>query len=196
MRLLSLDTSFSFFNFSLIEEGEVKLLHYYDSSRKTLENLPAMLLEVGVDPLQCDAFAVSVGVGYLTSLRIGVTFMKTVAYTLNKPIVSYENLSLLAKNTPGDYPKLPYLRVSNNLFYRVVEKAQISEVKLFKGEKLTGLGISLECFSEHKLGDRQVFYPFFPFSAYGGVFAWDFLQRDPSGEDPFKIEPLYVKPPA
>jgi tRNA A37 threonylcarbamoyladenosine modification protein TsaB len=195
MRILSLDTSFSFFNLSVVEEGRVKLIHYIDTKRKTLENIPKVLSELCLRPESFDAFAVSVGVGYLTSVRIGVTFMKTVAYTLKKPIVSYENLYLMGRFTPVPEPKIPYLKVSTNLFYRLFDKGKVSEVKIFSGEKLRGTGISILHVSDTGLGDREFFHPFFPFSAYGGIYAHEFLMDNPEGEDLFSIEPLYLKPP-
>ncbi|WP_457601256.1 tRNA threonylcarbamoyladenosine biosynthesis protein TsaB [Hydrogenivirga sp.] len=195
MRILSLDTSFSFFNLSVVEDGKVVLIHYVDLEKKTLENLPHVLAELCIKPSDFDAFAVSVGVGYLTSIRIGITFMRTTAYTLKKPIVSYENLYLLGRFTPAPLPKLPFLRVSTNVFYRVFEEDGVSDVKLFKGERLTGFGISLEVFSGEGITEEKFLHPFFPFSAYGGVYAHEFLKENPEGESIFDIEPLYMKPP-
>jgi tRNA threonylcarbamoyladenosine biosynthesis protein TsaB len=40
MRLLSIDTSFSFFNLSVVEEGNLSTLYYEDSKKKGLELLP------------------------------------------------------------------------------------------------------------------------------------------------------------
>ena len=195
MRIFSLDTSFSFFNFSIIEDGEVKLLHYVDSSRKTLENLPKVLSDQGIDLSEFDAFAVSVGVGYLTSLRIGVTFMKTTAYLYKKPIVSFENLYLLGRFTPSPYPRVPFLKVSTNLFYRVLEEKAFSEVKLHRGEKVEGYGVSLKRFSGVEFIEECFYHPFFPFSAYGGLYAHEFLKENPEVENLFEVEPLYLKPP-
>ena len=195
MRILSIDTSYSFLNFSIIKDGKVEFLHYIDSNKKTLENMPKVLNDMCIRPEDFDAFAVSVGVGYLTSLRIGVTFVKTWAYTLKKPIVSFKNLDILSEFTPVEYPKIPYLKVSNNIFYRIFEKNKESEIRIYKGEKLKGIGISLEMFKEIKLGEKQYFHPFFPFSAYGGIYAYRFLEKNPEGENVFNIEPVYVKPP-
>jgi len=197
LRILSLDTSFSFFNLSVIEEGRVRLLHYIDSDKKTLQNLPTVLAELCIRPEEFDAFAVSVGVGYLTSVRIGLTFMKTTAYLLQKPIVPYENLELLARFTPAPFPRVPYLRISTNVFYRVCTGENLlSEVKIYRGEKLRGTGISLSILSADSLGEEVYLHPLFPFSAYGGIYAHSFLQEKPEGADIFSIEPLYLKPPA
>jgi len=197
MKILSIDTSFSFFNLSVVEDGEVKLIHYTDSERKTLQNLPPLLADLCIRPEEFDAFAVSIGVGYLTSVRIGITFVKTTAYLLKKPVVAYENLALLARFTPAPFPRIPYLRVSRNLFYRLSEGEDLlSEVRIYRGEELAGTGISLQKFSEDGIGSSRFLHPFFPFSAYGGVYAYGVLKEKPEGDDIFGIEPLYLKPPA
>jgi len=55
--------------------------------------------------------------------------------------------------------------------------------------------VSLETFSEDKLGEEQFYHPLFPFSAYGGIYAYGYLQENPEGENLLEIEPLYLKPP-
>jgi tRNA A37 threonylcarbamoyladenosine modification protein TsaB len=47
MRLLSIDTSFSFFNLSVVEEGKLSMLYYEDSKKKGLELLPTLLNKLG-----------------------------------------------------------------------------------------------------------------------------------------------------
>ncbi len=195
MRIFSLDCSFSFFNFSVVEEGKLVLLHYEDTSKKTLQNLPALFVKEGIKLEGFDAFAVSVGVGYLTSLRIGVTFMKTVAYLLGKPIVPYENLLLLGRFMRILPCRIPYLRVSSNLFYRVFDGEEATEVRLHKGEKLKGVGITLRGMESEGITSETLTLPFFPFSAYGALYAYEFLREKPEGVDPFSVEPLYIKPP-
>ena len=194
MRILSLDCSFSFFNFSVSEGDKLILLRYEDTSKKTLQNLPALFEKEGIKLEEFDAFAVSVGVGYLTSLRIGITFMKTAAYLLGKPIVPYENLLLLGRFVEAPTPKIPYLRVSSNLFYRVFD-GKVTEVKLHKGEKLRGTGITLKGMESQSIASKTLAVPLFPFSAYGALYAYEFLKEKPEGADPFSVEPLYIKPP-
>ena len=196
MRLLSLDTSFSFINFSVIEEGKVTLFKYVDNDKKALENIPTIMESEGIRVEDFDAFAVSRGVGYLTSVRIGVTFMKTLAYLHKKPILSYENLYILGSYTEVAYPRIPFLKVSRNIFYRVFETGAVSEIKLLgKGEKLSGRCITLKQFAEFSPTEEVFTYQIFPFSAYGGMWAWEKLRENPEGENLFLLEPVYLKPP-
>ncbi|MFN4012493.1 MAG: tRNA threonylcarbamoyladenosine biosynthesis protein TsaB [Aquificaceae bacterium] len=183
MRLLSLDTSFSFINLSLIEDGKV-VLHYYEDGedKKTLEYIPALLTRLDLRAEEVDAFAVSLGVGYLTSLRIGITFMKTLAYLTKKPIVGYENLHMMCQFLKP--AKRCALRVSSNIFLRDCEKGKIEVLKDVEGVEVVG-------FSFQGLGSLE----FFPFSLYGGLWAYKRLKEGYKGDDPLLLEPVYLKPP-
>lgn len=191
MRIFSLDTSFSFLNFSVIDDGKLAFLCYLDNSKKTLENLPKVLSEYNIKPQDYEAFAISVGIGYLTSVRIGITFIKTWAYLFNKPVVGYENLKMMAKYIPADFPKIPCLKVSNTVFYRIAEKDGISEVKTSKECPYYGHTISLK---GHYIQNSNIVIEFFPFSAYGGIYAYEKLSAGYQGDNLFFLEPLYVKP--
>ncbi len=190
MRIFSLDTSFSFLNFSVIDEGKVTFLCYLDNSKKTLENLPKVLADYNIRPQDYDAFAICVGVGYLTSVRIGITFIKGWAYLFNKPVVGYENLELMAKHTHTNFPKIPCLKVSHTIFYRIVEEDKISEIKSAKACPPQGYVISLK---DHAIEGSNVVLEFFPFSAYGGIYAYEKLRSGYQGDDLFFLEPIYVK---
>lgn len=181
MRLLSLDTSFSFLNLTLIEDGKVVLYHYVDDGKKTLEHIPTLLKKLDISPEDVDAYAVSLGVGYLTSLRIGITFMKTIAYLTQKPIVGYENLHIMCTYIKG--AKRVALKVSNNIFCMDCKKGVIETLKE-AGTEVIGLKIQ-------GLGDLD----FFPFSLYGGLWAYERLKEGYKGDDPMLLEPIYLKPP-
>ncbi len=188
MRLFSLDTSFSSVNLTVVEDGRVALHHWIEDRKKTLEHLPSLLRELKVEPEEMDAFAVSVGVGYLTSLRIGITFMKTLAYLSGKPIVGYENLSLMCQFVRLPEEKVVALRVSSNVFCRVCRESQVGEVQPLVESDLPLVGLASQ-----DLGDFRLEY--FPFSLYGGLWAYNRLKEGYRGDEPMLLEPLYLKPP-
>jgi len=191
MKILSLDTSFSFLNLSVLENGKLTLIYYEDSNKKSLELLPTVLRKLGLEPKDFDAFCVSIGVGYLTSLRVGITFMKTLAYINQKPIYTYENLELMLKYTLTPPPKSAFLKVSRNLFYRVSDGSSLSPVKVWKGEPLEGSVIALR---SHSVDFANYQLDFFPFSAYGALLAYERFLSGDEGEDVFKLEPYYINP--
>ncbi len=193
MRIFSLDTSFSFLNFSVIEDGKVTFIYYLDSKRKTLELLPNILEENGIDLSSFSGFAVSKGIGYLTSLRIGITFMKTWAYIYNVPLIAFENLKLMALYSTIDYPKVPYLKVSSYIFYQIFHSNnEHSDIKIFSGETIEGVGITLPFWNE-RICKENIILEFFPFSAYGGLYAYNILKEGKSQEDIFGLEPIYIR---
>jgi len=192
LRILSIDTSFAFTNISVICEGKIELLHYIHTDKKTLENMPVILEKIGIDLSEFSAFAVSRGVGYLTSVRIGITFVKTWAYLYEKPVISYENLDILAKYTYSEYPKVPYLKVSSHLIYKVIGERGNSGIKIYKGEDIEGTGITLP-FWKDRICKNNIVLPFFPFSAFGGLYAYERLRDSQDGDDVFKLEPVYIK---
>ncbi|MFN7064719.1 MAG: tRNA threonylcarbamoyladenosine biosynthesis protein TsaB [Aquificaceae bacterium] len=178
MRLLSLDTSFSSVNLTLIEDGRVVLHHYVDDGKKTLEHLPLLLTRLGIQAQEMDAFAVSLGVGYLTPLRIGITFMKTIAYLSQRPIVGYENLSLMCEFTKN--AKKVALKVSHNIFCKSCKEGNIEVLKDPEGlSQVVGLEDLV----------------FFPFSLHGGLWAYRKLREGYIGDDPIRLEPIYLRDP-
>ncbi|RMH00686.1 MAG: tRNA (adenosine(37)-N6)-threonylcarbamoyltransferase complex dimerization subunit type 1 TsaB [Aquificota bacterium] len=192
MLLFSLDTSFSFFNFTLIEDGKVLLHHFVNTEKKTLELLPSELKRWGIELDKISAFAVSVGVGYLTSLRIGITFTKTLAYLAKKPVFAYENLELMCRYVKALEPKVCLLKVSNNLFYRTCQDNHISPVKMVSSLREVPEG-NLITLKLQALGGYELEY--FPFSLYGGLWAYEKLKEGHQGENIMLLEPIYLKPP-
>lgn len=190
MRILSLDTSFSAINLTVLEEGKVVLHHCVDDRKKTLEHLPALLKRLDIYPEEMDAFAVSLGVGYLNSLRIGITFIKTLAYLSKKPVFGYENLHLMCLFVKCPQKKRVVLKVSNNLFCRVCDGEQVSDIEVLKDPSTS---LPLVGLSSQGTGEFQIEY--FPFSLYGALWAYRRLSEGYGGDDPMLLEPVYLRPP-
>jgi tRNA threonylcarbamoyladenosine biosynthesis protein TsaB len=105
MKLLILDTSTSVFTVA-ISQGE-KLLGEAtgESGHLTAARLvPAvqnLFADCGLAPAELDGLAVTVGPGAFTGLRVGLAFIKGLAYAVNKPVVGLSSLQLLAMNAAG-----------------------------------------------------------------------------------------------
>jgi tRNA threonylcarbamoyladenosine biosynthesis protein TsaB len=65
-------------------------------ARSLIPEIVTFLGRRGLELKDVDAFAVSVGPGSFTGLRVGVTFAKTAAYALDRPLVAVETFSALA----------------------------------------------------------------------------------------------------
>lgn len=102
MKVLSLDTCNEVMGVAVCE-GKVVLGEVVTNIKKnhSVRIMPAvqmLLKEVHLEPKDLDRIAVACGPGSYTGVRIGVTVAKTLAYTLNIPIVGISSLEVLAQN--------------------------------------------------------------------------------------------------
>lgn len=101
---LGIDTSHTPLAVAIVKDDQV--LAEYKSSLKITHSIGAMpaieelLKKADIKPSDIDAIAVAEGPGSYTGVRIGVTIGKTLAWTLNVPIVSVSSLQALAGNAP------------------------------------------------------------------------------------------------
>ncbi len=100
MYFLSFETSTK--NFSLALSQDEKVLRYRNlASASVLEDaiLPAVdkILEAAKLPFnKVDAFAIALGPGSFTSLRVGLSTVKAFALSTNKPIVGIPSMDIVA----------------------------------------------------------------------------------------------------
>lgn len=108
MKILAFDTSNKPLTVAVVEDG--KCLARMDSSEEKthsvslLPDIQASLKKSGLGVNDMDMIAVAAGPGSYTGVRIAVTVAKTLAFTLDKPLVGISSLQLLAAN--GDDGKL------------------------------------------------------------------------------------------
>ncbi len=99
---LGIDTSNTPLAVAIMKDEQV--LAEYKSSMKvthsigTMPAIEELMAKAGIQPKELDAIAVSHGPGSYTGVRIGVTIGKTLAWTLDKPIVQVSSLEVLAGN--------------------------------------------------------------------------------------------------
>ena len=105
MKILSIDTSSSICSIAILENKNViKEMHNY-SEKEHSETLMPMIDELfkstnlSLDDI--NLIACSVGPGSFTGIRVGLTVAKTMAYTLNIPIVSVSSLEVMASGKAG-----------------------------------------------------------------------------------------------
>lgn len=87
---------------ALVQDGKViaevvqhiKITH----SAGAMPAIEELCVKASIKPAEIDAIAVSEGPGAYTGVRIGVTLAKTLAWTLQKPLVGVSSLRVLAVN--------------------------------------------------------------------------------------------------
>lgn len=102
MKALAIDTSNLVMGVSVVEDGKV-LGEIITNLKKnhSIRLMPAiadLLKEVNVKPKELDRIIVAKGPGSYTGVRIGVTTAKSLAWSLNIPIVGISSLEVLAQN--------------------------------------------------------------------------------------------------
>jgi tRNA threonylcarbamoyladenosine biosynthesis protein TsaB len=100
MKLLSIDTSNYPLGIALIEEG--KVIGEYITNLKKNHSVRAMtaieqlLKDCDTDPKELSKIVVANGPGSYTGVRIGVTLAKTLAWSLNIPLIPVSSLAVQA----------------------------------------------------------------------------------------------------
>ena len=106
MKLLALSTSGPSASAALLEDGVLlafrKAPHGPAHSETILPIAEELLRERGLCACDMDAFAVDVGPGSFTGVRIGVSTTNALAYATGKSIIPVDSLTALSYNAPGD----------------------------------------------------------------------------------------------
>ena len=215
MLILSLDTSYSYANFTLFDtEKRIPIITYGEErGRKALEIFPKIFEDLGVDIKSVDAFAVNLGPGYSTGLRVGVSMFKTYAWVSKKPLFTYTSFECFTSfaNEEGKY--LTVLKVSRYWVYGIWEKTfegwkelkkpsvldeeAIEELITLKDLKLI---IPFRFEEEFESVEKRIpligkiVLPLAGFSEVGAVLAYEKSRRG-AAADILKVEPVYFRPP-
>lgn len=103
MRVLAIDTSNYVLGISLIDEEKVIGEHItnvkVNHSVRVMPAIEQLMKECGVVPADLTKIVVAKGPGSYTGVRIGVTIAKTLAWSLNIPLVGVSSLEIIAAST-------------------------------------------------------------------------------------------------
>lgn len=169
MKILAIDTSTMLGGIAITDDSlgliaEVRLNVKSTHSERLMTEIDHILRQAGLTLSDMDVFAVAIGPGSFTGLRIGLSTVKGLSYVTGKPIVSVPTLEALAWNFPYcNYPVCTMLDArkkevyaalflwDNNGFIRLIDEVSIKvnellgNVKLFTNESVifTGEGVLL-----------------------------------------------------
>lgn len=110
MRVLAVDCTTERESVALVNDGdvlaEVRFARSGLPSRQLLPAVEFLLRSVGVNPESLDAYAVTVGPGSFTGLRVGIATVQGLALALARPCLGLSTLDVLAARIEGAAPFL------------------------------------------------------------------------------------------
>lgn len=104
MKILAVETSTMMGSVAIMDEGgliaEYRLNIKATHSERLMRTIDEVLKDSGLRLKDLDGYAVSIGPGSFTGLRIGLSTVKGLAYITKKPIAAIPTLDALAFNIP------------------------------------------------------------------------------------------------
>jgi len=213
MRILGIDTSTPIISFGIIDDDKIISEYRTDKGELQAEYLVSKidmaLNDVDLKLKNLDAFAVSVGPGSFTGLRVSLAVTKGFAFALDKPLIGVSTLDALAFMI--SYPKYKVTPIMDarrgNVYYatyngnrRTAGHSLISSEKLFshlEGDHIF-LGNAVKEYKKLILGkmkDRAHFLNPNPEAPSGSSVAMLGLKKLKQGKtsDLASLEPIYLQ---
>lgn len=102
MKVLAIDTSNYVLGVAIVDEekviGEVITNLPKNHSVRVMPTIEQLMKECGIKPKELERIVVAMGPGSYTGVRIGVTIAKTLAWSLQIPLVGVSSLEIVAAN--------------------------------------------------------------------------------------------------
>lgn len=128
MALLAIDTATDRMGVALVDDGRLLASYELLAERPHASELPQAVTRVldagGATLPQLEGLAVDIGPGSFTGLRIGLAFVKALAFASKRPVVGVSSLEVLANGVPlTDAAICPLLDAKRRQVYAAVFRA-------------------------------------------------------------------------
>jgi tRNA threonylcarbamoyladenosine biosynthesis protein TsaB len=219
MNILAVDTSTGSGSVACLQDdlllAEWTLHSARTHNRRLLQVVQTLLDELRWTPPEIDGFAVTTGPGSFTGLRIGMTTVKTLAWSLGKLYVGVPSLDALAQALAASrYPICPLIDARKGEIYCALyqpdEKggiARLSPYRVIRPQQLSGMvnGPTLFCGDGWRayrdelktaMGDLALEAPM-AFHGIRATFVGELARKkflSGQSEDPLQSVPTYVRP--
>ncbi len=184
-------------------------------SERLMSTVDRVLKDTGLTMQQFDGFAVAIGPGSFTGLRIGLAAVKGLALATGKPVAAVPTLQAIARNIPfAAHPVCPMLDARKNEVYAALytfEGATLTQSMpeaVVPLSQLAGLIAGRTVFTgeashlyrtelEGLLGNRALFAPLSSILPSAAIVAEAGLEMIRNGRhsDPDSLTPLYIRRP-
>lgn len=219
MRVLGVDTSTSVVGIAIVEDDQLIVeytlnLHEMHSA-KLLPSINEALGRAEMKLSDIDGFAVSIGPGSFTGLRVGVATVKGLSYATQKPMLAVPTLDALAYTLRYSNKLIcPLLDARKNEVYGAIYDnrgedierksdylcVKIEQILNMLDQPTIFLGEGAYRYKEEivsDLGDKAIIADplvSLPRGANVAILGLEKLRRN-EFEDPFSLKPLYVRKP-
>ncbi len=183
-------------------------------SEKLLPAIDYLLKDTGRSLNDMEYFAVTIGPGSFTGIRIGLSTVKGLAWAAGRPAIGVSTLEALAHNIPyTDRDICPLIDARKGEVYTAIFRTdgerlvRVCEDVAIKPEMLVDMierdtvmfGDGLERYGEFlkdRLGDRVVFAPDTYWFVHASIIGYIAYRRILRGDvdDPISILPIYIRP--
>ena len=132
MRILYIDTSYSYLYTSIVEDNEVlseiKEEFGQSLSEVALPRIVSMFEDNSLYPKDIDKIIVVNGPGSFTGIRIGITIAKIYAWSLNIPITTIYSLEAMAISSNKEKYHVPILNARRGYVYAAIYDKDYNEI--------------------------------------------------------------------
>ena len=126
MRILAIDTTTKFLTLAIYDDGRVCEYNLEVATKLASLLVPTIkrtLEAAGLNTGDIDYFAVGIGPGSFTGIRVGLSTIKGFGLALGKPIIGVPTLDILAMNAPAsDKIIIPVIDAKRSLIYSCAYK--------------------------------------------------------------------------
>lgn len=106
MKILGIDTSTKYLGIAVANENSILAEHRGEGalrhSQDFIPNIDVLLKKINASLKDIDCFAISIGPGSFTGLRVGVSLVKGLSIVTNVPIVAVPTLDVIAYNAQNE----------------------------------------------------------------------------------------------
>jgi len=193
MMLLAVDTTSAVATAALFRDGRLVGEREADAGKKHAETLlpliDALLEENGVTIAQIDAFAVDIGPGSFTGVRIGVSLVNALAFATGRRVIPVDALFALSLSAgEAERPVCAMIDARNGNAYAALYQAGQTLIEpCAVGIEAFLAGLPQETVF---VGDVQAETKSYPRAKFVGLAA---LSRPDGARD--AVEPVYLRPP-
>lgn len=218
MKILALETATIAGSVAICDDtsglmGEVKINVKIAHAERLMPSIQWLLESSRVTINEIDAFAISIGPGSFTGLRIGVSTVKGFAFATNRPVVAIPTLDAFARTLPFcSYQICPLLdarkdevfaglyRWEDNNIIKIMPERAVSPCDLFRDikEKTVFIGDGIIRYGDmvkEICGDKAIFPPpsiMSPSAATVGEIAFEKIKQGDLA-DPVSLTPFYIR---